>query len=273
MMNIVKRITVLIGALIFATVAPISALAAVFELTASDKSALNKIIAASDKTTADQVNKLYAELVATKQQEQDWDKSIKDIHRDNEETLIDLRKQTKQIDADTRKKLETEVQQTKARYSPLFTLYESLNKQLLLAKLMMNKGLSSQLRQQIDNMKMVIQVARYDIRSKEDALKATNLASANIIKQIRRTMADIDPIKVKANLEKGKVSSINKQFTSDLKIFKQTVKKGSASQTIESLTTLVSLSHQIDEKKQNIYNHEQSIRDILIKAKSQIPSK
>jgi hypothetical protein len=122
-------------------------------------------------------------------------------------------------------------------------------------------------------MKMVIQVARYDIRSKEDALKATKLASANTIKQIRRTIADIDPIKVRANLEKGTVSSLNKQFTSELKNFKQTVKEGNGNQTLQSLATLVSLSHQIDEKKQNIHNHEQSTRDILAKAKSQIPSK
>jgi hypothetical protein len=271
-MNKVKMITVLIVALILSAVTPITAIAAVFELAASYKSALNKIIAASDKTTADQLNKLYTELVTTKQQEQNWDKSIKDIHRDNEETLIDLRKQTKEIDADTRKKLETEVQQTKDRYSPLFTLHETLNKQLLLAKLMMNKGLSSQLRQQIDNMKMVIQVARYDIRSKEDTLKATKLASANIIKQIRRTITDIDPLKVNANLEKGNVSNLNKQFASELKNFKQTVKEGNASKTLESLTTLGSLSHQIDGKKQNIHNHEQSIRDILAKARSQIPS-
>lgn len=272
-MNTNKKIAALLITLMLYTVAPTAITAASLELSASMKTALGKMTAAADSSLKGKINTLYSDLLNLQEQDQNWDARIKTLHYKNEETLIVLRRQIKQIDADKLNKLEIQVNQTRDRYKPLFALYTSLNKQIAAAKPLKNKVLNAMLRLQADSMKTVYQLARQDIRTKENALKAAKDSAAKTIKKIRETLADIDPINVQIKAERSATNTPRKRVSTEWINFKYAVKKSDAKSTLDSLTTLVPLSHQIVYQKQKIHTLEKKISDTILKAKAQIPSK
>ncbi|MDB5054731.1 MAG: hypothetical protein JWM44_2781 [Bacilli bacterium] len=257
-MNMNKRLAVLLTALILVIAAPTDLMAASIEFTVPLKSALDKTIAAADNTSKGKMNLLYSNLIALQEQDQNEDESIKTIQYGNEEALIMLRKQIKQINADKISKLGNELKQTQDRYNPMFALYNSLN---------------TLFGSQANGMKAAVQLARYDIRTKQNSLNALKENTAKTIRSIRGILADIDPIEVQIKAERSESNTPRKRISSVWESFKQTVKKNDTKSTMDSLSTLVSISHQIVDHKQKIHNLENKISEIIAKAKSQIPLK
>ncbi len=272
-MNTSKRIATLLVTCMLATAAPTAASAASIEIPASVKPALDKTTASADRTLAGQIRTMYNELLVLQAQDQSWDEKIKAISYKNEEALLVLRKQIKQIDADKLSKLEIQVKQTRERYKPLFALYDSLNQQTAIAKSLGNKDLYALLRMKADGMKAAVQLARLDMRTKESSLKTAKDSAAKTMKKIRETLADIDPIKVQIKAERSAANMSKKRLSSAWAIFKQTVKKGDAKGTLNSLADSVAHLRQIVLHKQKIHALEKKISDILLKAKGQIPPK
>ncbi|MFX3635816.1 MAG: hypothetical protein ACE3L7_27980 [Candidatus Pristimantibacillus sp.] len=274
-MRLSNKLTVSILTFLLLFMAPVASIvnAASFEFTVTYKTAFDKMIKAAKEATAGTLEKQYVDLQALQKQDVDWDKKINDLHYSNDEAVLLTRSKLKEIDAAKIKKLQEEVQRTKDKYQPLVAVYDSLKQQLALAKSLKNTTLAAMLKPQVETAKVAVQLARQNIRDKEAALKAAKAATAQTVKQIRETLAGIDTTKVKVKAAKSTISSTKKQFTTEVTILKQVVKKGDATATISSFTRLLSLQRQINEQKGKVFAFEQQITTIITKANSQIPSK
>ncbi|WP_147304128.1 hypothetical protein [Cohnella lupini] len=245
--------------------------AATVELTVPIKTSFDKTVAAAtDKQISAKLNLLYVDFGTLLKQDLTDEAKIKALHYRNEEDLIAVRKQIRDIDADKLSKLTLQVKSTKDRYKPLFEAYTSANKQITLARPFKNKTLNALLRAQADALKLSVQYAREDIKAKEAALSAAKTSTSLKIKKARESLSAIDPLNVQirahrsaAGLPRGSLSPV---WTN----FKYAIKKTEAKGTLDSLSTLVMLSRQIADKQQKIYALEVRIADIIVQTKTQI---
>ncbi len=262
---------VLLSIMMLVIIAPTAMMVAPAQLSATAKSKLQKVISDADTKLASSLQLQYSTLLKTQEQEQQWDESIKVIHYKNEEALISVRKQINLIDNNHLSKLESQVKQTKERYRPLFDSYTTLNKQIKAAKLFNNKKLNSSLRAQADVMKIAVQLARQDIRNKEHTFKVAKDNKTKMVKRLRSALSDIDPIKVKIKSEKARMSKTKQRFTSGWRTLNEGIKKSDAKSIMNALTSLVSISKQVNEHQKKIHAYEKSINDIVLRVKSQVP--
>lgn len=251
---------------------PNAAWAGSYTMSATAQSALNKAIAAADKSQAERITELHRTLLTNLSQEDQWNTQILTLHTKNEEMLPQLRKQIQQIGASERTRLELQVTQTKEKYKPLFASYTALNQRIQAVKPLKNKELNALLRIQADGMKAAIQLARLDIQTKENALKTFKAKTADTVKKIRGTLTDIEPIKVQIRAEKTIISSLKKQISMASKNLNDATKKFDAQRTGDALSSLGSIIRDISAHQQKTYTYEQKINDVLMKAKSQIPA-
>jgi len=253
---------------ILVATAPTALLAAPAQLSTTTKSALEKVISKADAKTGSSLRSEYSSLLQSQKLDQEWDRKIKARHDQNEADLVNLRKQIRLIDADKLNKLEAQLKQTKERYKPLFDRYTSLNKQIKAARLFNNKELNSILRTQADIMKIAVQLAREDVRSKEDLFKKAKDNKAKKVKQLRALLADIEPMKKKIKAERSRMNKSKQLFALEWKSFNTSIKKGNAKSVLNALTSLVVTANQINVYKQNLYAHEQTIQQTLLDVKN-----
>lgn len=271
-MNITgKFFAVLLAALLLVSAFPAAAAAASLEITASIKTSLDQTIANADRTQAAKIKSLYDELLTLQKQTREWDEKTSALHTANGEALAALQKQIKQIDAAKLEKLEAEAVQARERYKPLLDQYSSLNKQLEAARLISNKDLVGIVRFQINVLKIPVQVARANIKTKEEAWRTAKETASKTAKKIRATLSDADPVNVQLKAKKKAINTIETNVTPVWTAFKKTAKKGDAGSVLGTLTSVVSLSRQICEEQQKVYKLETKISDILSTAKAQIP--
>ncbi|MFC5653135.1 hypothetical protein ACFPYJ_29295 [Paenibacillus solisilvae] len=266
----VRRLTILLLAVLAGIAVPTSILAASMEFTSTIKTAWDKTLAKSDSTMKAGLNVLYSDFTALKVSDQTADGQIKTIHYANEQAELELRKQIKLIDAAKLQQLEQQVQAARDRYKPLFETYNSVNQQITAARLLKDKRLNAFLRSQADGLKIAVQLARQDIKVKEDALKAAKALASQKIKKLRDVLAGADPLEIEIRAQKSAVSSSKKQASTSWTTFTQTVRKLDASGTYQTFSSVIRYNRQITAQKQNIQTLEKRISDIIAKAKKQL---
>jgi hypothetical protein len=256
--------------LLFAIFTATPAVAATVELSVPIKVTFDKAVASADSQTAAKLNSLYRELGTLLEQDRNSETKIKALYYRNQEALIALRKQIREIDADKLSQLEAQVLQTKEQYKPLFTQYNSINKQISLARAIKSKTLSSVLRAQADGMKPAVEFAREHIKLRETELKEAKVNTNRIIKAARANLETIEPLEVQIRSQRSAASLHRKSLSPVWTNFKYAIKKSAARSTLDSLATLVMLSRQIAFQQQKIYTLEVKISDIITKTKAQI---
>ncbi|NOV01864.1 hypothetical protein [Paenibacillus planticolens] len=224
---------------------------------------LDKTLAAATQTQANRIHSLKDELHTLQKQEQEWDTAISTQHSQNKETHAELSKQAKAIDEAQLAKLEEDVLQTRARYKPLLSLYTALNKQIEDVRPFKNKSMNTLLRLQAAALKIPVQLARSDIKAKENTLQAAKEKASKATKKIRSLLDDIDPTNVQIKAKQSAVNSSRKSLSPLWSAFKKSAKQGEPLGVQSSLTSMVSLLRQINEEKQRIFKLETTVRDKL----------
>lgn len=270
-MNSIRALAAAVFALLIAACLSVTAMASSYELSASQKSGFDKL-AGSDPRLEPQLNAQYAELIGLQQQEKDWDARTKALSGANDAALADLRREIAAVDSVVLDKLKAEVAQTKERYKPLLESYTSLNKQITAAKSLPGKELVSFLRIRADAMKILVQLAKHDIKLKEAAYRAAKDSASLKQKKVRAAMEDIGPVETTIKSEKSSAASAKKQFSANWKAFTPLIKKGDPYSLSVALTAVLSDLRQVVGHKQNVYGLENRIGDILASAKTRLPA-
>ncbi|MEC0172214.1 hypothetical protein [Paenibacillus graminis] len=240
------------------------------ELTPSIQAAFDLTAAVADSSSRSKLNSLYSELSALSAQYNSREEQIRKLHESNAQSLLTVKEKIKNIDQATVTRLTAVVASTKARYQPLFDQYSALNKRISLLRGMRDKPLNSVLRAQSDAMRILVQMARQDIRDQEARLKAAKEDRAKKIAAARKTLAGTDSPQTSIKSQKSVISSLNKRLSADWSDFKSAIRKQNPSLTSLSLNSLLSGHRQIAASKQKIIELEQKIAGVIAEASKQI---
>ena len=266
-----KRFTGLWIMLVIAVLSPAHTFAAsIVHLTPSIKASFDTTAGAADASTKSRLTNLYAELAMLQIQHDNREERIRVLHYKNEQMLILVRQQIKEIDAGVVSPLEAQLKSVKERYQPLFDQYSSLLRRISIARNLKDKNLNAVLKAQGDAMKVLVQLARQDIRDKEARLKAAKETRSLKIASARKTINSIESSQTGIKAEKNVVTALNKRLTADWSSFKSAIRKPNPAIASQSLSSLVSIFRQIASSQQKIEEMEQRIAGVIEKTKAQI---
>lgn len=252
--------------------APSTIHAGSFELSATMKKALDQLSASADTEQAKKLTAAYQQIVTLQNQEQKLDPDIKLLHLNHQSAETNLRQRIKQIDEAKIKQLATKLQQAKDRYQPLYSSYTILNKQIESARKIKDNPLTPVLRAQAEQVKLLVQIAREDVRAKEKALKSAKDAAASKMKAIRDKLNAISPVETKIKTKRTAISALNKLTSSYKNTVNQAIKAKDIKKTQASLQQYINHIHQIIQLKQDIVQLEKDIMSIINKAAAQLTS-
>jgi hypothetical protein len=271
-----KKLGVIIAALLVALACLLAGSAelhaASAELSATAKAAFDKMVAAAGRTQADKLTQLYHELLQLETAEREWQEKTKRLHYDNVEALTAIRQQLKRLHEEKLKRLDSQVQEAKKKYQPLFDAYTALNKQISAAKIWKNKQLNAALRLQHTGMKPLVQTAREDIRRRQAALKSARQVRTDAVKRVRQTLSAIDTVKVQIRRAKSAAGTYKSNLSAPRRTLTQTARKGDASASLKALTSMTASSRQRNERSRQVFQLEQKIGDIIQKVRTQLQS-
>ncbi|MBP3967263.1 hypothetical protein [Paenibacillus lignilyticus] len=253
---------------------PASVSASSVKLTESAQSKLSKQISEAGSYAMKQnLTAQLLSLTTLQQKEDSLDTAIASLHYYNGNAMTAIRARISQIDAAKISKLTQDVAQTKERYKPLFAMYTSLNTQIKDAKFLRLKQLAALLQIQADLLKPSTQLARTEIRIKEELLKSAKASTAATIKHLRAKLAETDPLRSQITSVQAVIAGTKKNISPVVKTLNETIKANSHEGTLQSLTTLVSISRTIVEQKQRVSVFETRISEIIRATNAEIPTK
>jgi hypothetical protein len=227
------------------------------ELNIPIKTALDNLSTKVDSSTKNKLNQFNSDLLSLQAQEQNWNEKTYVIHSSNDQALLEIKQQSKIINADKLVQLKADLDKTKDFYRPILNVANPTS--ILLGY----KGRP---------IRFGVQLARQDIQSKEIKLQKAKDATATTIKLIRNTLATIDPINLQIKESKNAVKVQKTRVSNASKSFNLAVNKGDTKSAIDFLTTLTTLSRQIIVLKQTENSLEVKISAIIQTVKSQIPA-
>lgn len=246
--------------------------AASYELSVTMKKALDQLSTNADTEQGKKLNAAYQLIISLQNQEHGLDSNTKRLHLDHQTAEKSLRQRIQKIDETKIKQLSENVQQTKVRYQPLYDSYTLLNKQIERARKIKNNPLTPILRAQAKQMKLLVQIAREDVRTKEKALTSVKDAAAIQMKTIRERLNAIDPIETKIKTKRTSISALHKITSSYRNSVNQAIKVKEIQKVQTSLQHYSNHIHQIIRLKQDILQLEKDIMHIINKAASLLPS-
>ncbi|MFC4811456.1 hypothetical protein [Paenibacillus sp. GCM10023250] len=265
--------SILLALLALALLIPGTASAASVSISKTAQTALSKHIAAAPAPTKDKLNAQYLALQSYQGQETSLDERYKSLHASNGQLLDAVNKRIKAIDAEKLARLANEANAAREKYKPLFALYTSLNKQIADARKLKLKELTAVLSRQAGTVKIAVQLAREEIRMRDDALKTAKASTAKTVKALKTKLAAIDPLHAQTKTAQSAVSGMKKNIPGVVKTMNACVKSGSFAGTLEALNALVSSSKGIVDYKTRIVGYENSVTAVIKGVNAQIPAK
>lgn len=264
-------ILLIIVGLVLGYIAPLPpAKAAAMEFADSVKAALEKTAEKAGGNAKTRLIKQYNDLAVLQKQLDAQDAKTNSLRLSNEIRLTEVRKQITNLDADKILKLDNQAKAARSKLQPLLDLHSSLNKQAAAVKSLKDKNLYKTLKQQADVMKPAIDLARLHIRNRDAELKTAKSERTRKTKEIRTILSQIDALKIKLKAERSAISNKNKSISTEWKNFKTALKNTDAGRAEDTLNRLSNLSKQVLTHKQNMYNLEVQITDIIKKASARL---
>lgn len=270
-MNKLTSVTLAMLIVLVAVLSPSGrASAATAVLTPGIQSALEMTAATADTSTRSRLTGQYSDLSVLIAQYDSREEQIRKLHDNNTQALIAVRSRIKEIDQQAVTLLTQSVSSTKQRYQPLFDQYIALNRRISLLKGLKDKTLNTVLRTQADAMKIVVQLARQEIRDKEAQLKAAKESRSKKVAAAKKTLAGIESPQEMIKSQKSVAASLNKRILADFSDFKSAIRKQNPLPASQALSSLVTGYRQINAVKQKIIEHEQKIANVIADTSKQI---
>ena len=249
-----------------------SASASATVITASVQASFDLTAATTDSTARAKLKSQYSELSVLSADYDRREVQIRALHDQNARALITVREAIKNIDQTSVTRLTAAVTSTKEHYQPLFDQYSALNKRITLLKGLKDKTLNSVLKAQSEAMKLLVGMARQEIRDREALLKSAKDTRAQRIAAARKTLAGIESQQISIQSQKSAASALNKRLTADWSDFKSAIRKQNSALAGQSLSSMISGYRQIAVSKQKIIDNEQNISGIIAAARRQTGS-
>jgi len=250
---------------------PLSAEAAA-ELTPTVQAAFAKLAAGAEPQTAGKLRARYQEFTQTQEEERKADADIKAVHYKTEDLRIAVNKRMKERDAAKLAALEKQVKELKERRQPLFDTYTRLNQQLSIARTLKSKAAISLAQAQVDALKVPVQLAKEEIRRKEDEWRKAKAEKSAYLKKVGEVLAETDSIALKRKAERSSAAAAGKIVTAESKVFSAAVRKADASGALASLTRLAAGARDSAAIKLRILELERKALAVAERAAAMLPA-
>jgi hypothetical protein len=246
--------------------------AAAPELTATQQKAFDKTAAAADSALAARLRKLHAEYTSLKTQSQAWEQKIASAHSRNTADRDDLLKRIRLVDAAKLASLKKDAEDTRNRHQKLFDLYQTVNAQLKTARQLKSKTLVSVLTLQAGGMKIPVQLARQEIKAKEEAYQSARKAADAKMKKLRNALAAADPIWARIRASKSALKAPSDSRRTVWNAYTKSLGKQDAKSACDFLASVNALTRQILERQQKICELEEKVAAIIRDTENQLKS-
>ncbi|MCK6077768.1 hypothetical protein [Paenibacillus silvae] len=243
------------------------------ELSVNAQKAWDTVLNKADASTKRSLLRAYESTGEWKTQEGLWQQKIKQLHKANADELVKLRKAIRETDAAKLTALQKSLEDTQARYEPLFNLYRSLNQQWSAAKGVQNKEWRAALHAQTETLKPLVKLAREDIRTWKAKLAEARKQKNAEIKRLRTVLNAATAVKKQIQTAQKKVSLARERYSNELRSFKQTLKKGDPARTLTTLHSLKAAAEKCASARQTIYTLEQKISEIYVKVGQEVSNR
>ncbi|CAI6081691.1 hypothetical protein PAECIP112173_03292 [Paenibacillus sp. JJ-100] len=243
------------------------------ELNVTAQKAWNTVLNKADAQTKRSLQQSYESAGRWKIHNEMWEQKIKQLRGVNSTELRRIRKAISGIDGTKLASLQQSLEQTQARYEPLFTLYSSLNKQLSAAKAFQSKELSSAIRTQTEALKPMVQLAREEIRLKKMDLAEVRKRKTNEMKRLRTMLNGANTVQKQIQTAKKQISLSRKRYSNAFRTLKQALKKGEPAQVLRDVNSLASSAEKWAGVNENIHRLEQNVSAIYAKVSQEISEK
>lgn len=252
---------------------PPAASAASIEVTDALKKSFDRTAAAADPALRTRLEAQYAKLLTARSQRENWENTVKKAHYANDEQEAAIRRSLREVDANKLKELERQIEQAKRAAEPIDQLYASVNRMADLARSAGQKELAKQYRSRAEAIKPAVQLARQEIRRKQDALKAAKKARTDKVNRIRTVLAEREKLDARIKAERTALTSPSRRIGEEWKNFKAAVKAQDAARTSSALSKLIADHETIVNVHQRIHNHERSIGAVLDRASAMLAAR
>ncbi|UQZ34446.1 hypothetical protein C2I18_13500 [Paenibacillus sp. PK3_47] len=270
-MNKLKTVSLALLAFLLAMLAAAGpAAASGIVLTPSIQASFELTAATADTSARTRLKGQYSDLSALATLYDNHEAQIRRLHDSNTQALLVVKEKIKEIDQSTVTQLTASLNSTKQRYQPLFDQYTALNRRITLLKGLKDKTLNSVLKSQADAMKILVQLARQDIRDKEAQLKAAKNARTQKMTAARKILSGIESPQASIKSQKSVAVSLNKRISADFSEFKTAIRKQNTSLTASSLSSLLSGYREMNACKQRIIELEQKVAAVISSTGRQI---
>ena len=241
-------------------------------LTVTQKKNWDQTLAEADTPTRNRLQREFADFESLMQISRDLDRKIREIQKQNAVKEAILRKEIRKVDEARLARLKAEADQTKAKYQKLLNQYSTVNKQLESARKLKNKTLISLYQAQADVLKIPVQLAKQEIKAKEDAYQNAKRSANDKIGKLRDTLSGIDPVKAQIRSAKSALKPPQDSRWTAWKSFTSTLTKTHRNpKTAASLLASVNdATRQIIRLQHQIYTLESKTAEILRKTELQM---
>nr|WP_145403580.1 hypothetical protein [Paenibacillus xylanexedens] len=243
------------------------------ELSVNAQKAWDTVLNKADASTKRSLLRAYESTGEWKTQEGLWQQKIKQLHKANADELVKLRKAIRETDAAKLTALQKSLEDTQARYEPLFILYRSLNQQWSATKGVQNKEWRAALHAQTETLKPLVKLARENIRTWKAKLAEARKQKNAEIKRLRTVLNAETAVKKQIQTAQKKVSLGRERYSNELRSFKQTLKKGDPARTLTTLHSLEAAAEKCTSARQTIYSLEQKISEIYVKVGQEVSNR
>lgn len=243
-------------------------------LTVTQKKNWEETLSQADASTKSRLQREYADFESLMQTSRELDQKIRAIQEQNAVKETTLRKQIQKIDEARIARLKAEAEQSKAKYQKLLDQYRTVNQQLETARKLKNKVLTTFYQTQADMLKVPVQLAKQEIKAKDDAYQNAKRSANDKMKRLRDTLSAIDPVKVQIRSAKSALKPPRDSRWTTWKSFTSTLTKTHRNpKTAASLLASVNDStRQIIQLQHKIYTLESKAAEIMRKTEAQLAS-
>lgn len=246
---------------------PAAASAAKIEVTASVKAQFDRTAAAAQPAMRSRLQSQYGKLLTARNQRESWELAVKQSRYLNDEQEAAIRRSLRDLDADKIKSLERQVEQAKLHAKPASEMYTAAKRLASAAKSSGQKTLYTYYRNRADTLKLAADLARDEVKRKEEALRTAKRARTDRAKQIRAVLAEREKLNARIKAERAALTVPNRRIGEVWKNFKTAVKAEDSARTASALTQLIADHETIVAVNKRIHAHERSAAEVINRAR------
>ncbi|MCA1295360.1 hypothetical protein LBW89_20335 [Paenibacillus sp. alder61] len=193
------------------------------------------------------------------------------LRKQNNDRLKAIQTKIKNIDKGKLEQFKASYDQALKKHAPSLEQYKTLTKQAAAARKTKDAKKAALLDLKRNNLKPAVDAAKLDIANRKSALTTAKKQAAAKAKEIRTSLASIQPLKKQIAAENKLINRTNKNKSAAEKLYRAAIKKGNAVMAAAQMTIMYAELGKVNQSQKKIHAWEKQIEGYLKAAESKLP--